>query len=420
MEYLHLEVSNSIIDGKSRRITRLRWDGTVKPIEIFYEFDRIIPWSENTVLDGHVFAILLYAASQGKPLKVHGTVSHSALRNIEELQLAWCRWKPDSYKKIEIIPDRVEHTRKIRTEEKAISAFSGGVDATFTALRHTKILPDLLRYPLRSVLMVHGFDVEIYNKEDFEQLTRRVRPTLDFLGLELRAIRTNSREINLQNWKDSHGLELAACLHMCSDEFEFGLIGSSYSYDTLELPWGSNSATDHLISGNNFSIVHDGAGFSRTDKVVVIKGFPIACKTLKVCWAGADQSGNCGKCEKCVRTQLNFLAAGVTTTPPCFPKELNIEHINDINIHTISCCQFAELVDIAAHAKKHNTGGEWTPVLEARIALRRPEDANYSAKQDGGLIKRTFIKLFSTLGLSEPAKKIWRSARRELLKFQNK
>ncbi len=413
MEYLNLEVSNSVAGGKSKRVTSLYAGGATKKIEIFYEFDRIIPWSEDTLLDGHVLAVLLYASSQGKDLKVHGTLSRTAMRNIEELLMAWGRWKPDIYKKISILPDRVVDTRKQHAEERAISAFSGGVDAMFTALSHTSLLPEAVRYPLGSVLMVHGFDVDIYNSTAFEQLTKRVRPALDSLSLELRTLRTNSRELKLQDWDYSHGLELAACLHMYSDEFAFGLIGSTDPYEALVLPWGSNPVTDHLMSGGNFSIVHDGAGFSRTEKVAKISAYPFACKALKVCWAGSDQSGNCGKCEKCVRTQLNFLAVGVQGAVPCFPGEFDINNINTIQLNNL--VQIGEMVSIAEYAKAHNVSGEWLTVLNARIAKWQPPDPKLLARQkNGGFLKRAGVKLLTDIGLAEPVKKLWRRIKRAM------
>ncbi len=414
-QYLHLEVSNSIVDGKSRRVTHLREDGSAKKIDVFYELDRIVPWSEHTVLDGHVLAILLYAMGLGKPLKIHGVLSRVAMRNLEELQLAWCCWNPEAYKKIEIIPDRIDNSYKSHKEEKAISAFSGGVDATFTALRHTKVLPDSTRYPLRSVLMVHGFDVDLYNFSAFEQLAKRVQPLLDDLSLDLRTVRTNSRDLKIQDWNDSHGLELAACLQMYSDEFEFGLIGSSHSYDVLRLPWGSNPVTEHLMSGNALSIVHDGCGFVRTDKVGIIKDSSVACRTLKVCWAGVDQSGNCGKCEKCVRTQMNFLAAGMSDALPCFPKKLDVETIINAQFDTAGALQ--DIKDLVSYAKKRNVGGEWINAAETLFATwKAPDEATLAKKKYGGLVKRAIVKIIMSLGLGESAKKLWRRIRRAALK----
>ncbi len=398
MSYLlHLSVSNSITDGKSLRITKLSEDNVI-PIELFHEFDCDIPFSETTLLDGHVLTLLLYIMSRGKPLRVHGNLSHGGMRNMEELQLIWSRWKPENYRKIEIIPDSVVDGRRIGPN-KAISAFSGGVDATFTAIRHTKLLPESTRYPLTDVMMVHGFDVGLSNNIFFEQLKIRVKPLLNELGLSLRTIRTNSKELGLQHFSDSFALELAGCMHMHSEEFQYGLIGSSEPYDALVLPWGSSPVTDHLISGDRFSIIHDGAGFSRTDKVAAVARYPTACKTVKVCWEeGTNQSENCGRCQKCVRTKLNFLSVG-SPIPESLPGGLNLDDIRDMNInHRL---EISELAGIIKYAKAHSIIGEWITVLERRISRGL-------TTYERSLPRKVIMDTLKAIGLKGPLKKIWR------------
>jgi len=418
MNRLHLDVSESVVEGRSRRVTRLVEDSGARPVELFHELDRAVPLSALTPLDGHALVVLLYAASVGKPLVVHGPVTRTVLRNMEELLLAWNRWKPARYHRIEIIPDRVMDLRPVHTTEAAIAAFSGGVDATFTALRHAsnpQALPARTRYPLSSVLMVHGFDVDVYNFADFEKLTSRVQPLLQELGLGFRVIRTNSRDVRLQDWDDSSGLELAGCMHMYAQDFRHGLIGSTKSYDALVLPWGSNPVTDHLMSGDRFTIIHDGAGYSRTEKAALISKHPLACQTLKVCYAGADQSANCGRCEKCVRTQLNFLAAGAVNVPPCFPVTMDLDDIRNIKVHNVA--QLVELTSLVDHATANNISGPWLSILQERIAAWQPTEAAQMFQQNfGGPLKRSVAKTLATIGLDEPAKKAWRSVRRSILK----
>ncbi len=410
--YLHLEASNSVTDGKSRRSTLLYQDGSTKKAEIFYEFDRIVPWSEDSLLDGHVFAVLFYASNLGKPLRVHGKLSHLSLRNMYEILTAWRMWKPDIYKVIEIIPDEIIRTRKAKTEEKAICAFSGGVDSLFTALSHCCLLPENTRYPLKAGLMVHGFDVEMYNYDDFNGLANRVAPFLKEMGLDLYTVRTNSRELKLQDWEDSHAMQLAGCMHMFGEEFSFGLVGSSGPYDGFVIPWGSNPVTDRLISGNDFAIIYDGAGSYRSDKVKALLTSPIACAVLKVCHEARDQSGNCGKCEKCVRTMLNFLATGAKTPPPCFPNGFHPEQINVINIHTLG--QYREMNRIVGYARRNGINDPWVEMVAARVTAWQPQapEAAKSAK-DGCSPKKILIKCCVLLGIEEPAKKIWRRLRRK-------
>jgi 7-cyano-7-deazaguanine synthase in queuosine biosynthesis len=396
MGQLHLDVKDDTIDGKQRRITRLTLESGAMIAEIFHEFSGIKPLTPDTLLDGHVLALLLAIMKQGGTLHVHGPMSVAMLRNLEELQLVWQRWRPDTYHHVDIVPDRLGERKKSTRRPRAIAAFSGGADSTFTALRHTKVLNENVRYPLTDVMMVHGFDVELQYPHYFERLTQRVQPLLADLGLKLHTIRTNSKNWDRQDWLDSHGLELAACLHMFADDFQFGLIGSCEPYDSMCTPWGSGPVTDHLMSGDRFKIVHDGAGFSRTDKINEIGKHPVACRTLKVCWAGADQSDNCGHCEKCTRTMLNFLACGYPV-PPCFPDGLRPRDVRAMKIYNGP--QMSALANIIAYAKSHNVTGPWIKWVNARM---KRGFSSYSPC----LARRALSQILNKCGLKEPIKKL--------------
>lgn len=175
---LHLEVFDSVEGGRTRRVTRLSEDGA-RPIEIFHEFDRVLAGSAGRPLDGHVLSVLLYACARGTPLIVHGTLTRAALRHLEELQLAWRMWKPGRYRRIDIVPTGIVDGRGGDGPERAVATFSGGVDSTFTALRHTRLLPPATRYPLDTLLVVHGFDVDLFDDAGFAGLVARVAPLAD-------------------------------------------------------------------------------------------------------------------------------------------------------------------------------------------------------------------------------------------------
>ena len=170
---------------------------------------------------------------------------------------------------------------------------------------------------------MHGFDVALANcGRASASSIDRTEPVRALTGARLCIVRTNSKELRLQKWEDSCGAQLAACLHLFSAEFSHALIGGSDAYDELWLPWGTNPVTDHLLSGGQMAIVHDGAAFCRTDKIAFLADVPAALRSLKVCWEGKDQGRNCGVCEKCVRTQINLMAVGVADAP-CFDRSLD-------------------------------------------------------------------------------------------------
>ena len=139
------------------------------------------------------------------------------------------------------------------------------------------------------MVIVHGFDVRRENTSAFDELLERTKPLTDSLGLRVHVVRTDVREQLQQDWEDAHGALLAAILHQFSDRFEYGLIGSTNPYRYPLGAWGSLPTTDYLLSGGDFEIVHEGAGFTKTEKVGLIAGNPIARRAVKVCWEGPDR-----------------------------------------------------------------------------------------------------------------------------------
>jgi hypothetical protein len=397
MQAMHLEVHEERGGEGWRRVMRIIPDGGGDVVEVFHESAMMPPLTNDTPIDAHVLCQLLYAMKCGRPLVVHGALSVSAMRNLDELQRVWLRWKPNRYKHIEIRPERIIDARRVLRPSRAIAAFSGGADGIFTALCHARVFKQEFRYPLSDVMLVHGFDVNLDNCQHFEKLVSRVRPLIDDLGLQLRTIKTNSKDWDRQDWDDSFVLELSACLHMFGNEFDYALVGSGSPYDSLEHPWGSSPITDPFKSGDLTRVVHDGAGFSRTEKMAEIGRHPLARKVLKVCWAGEDQSDNCGRCEKCTRTMINFLAAG-HTVPECFPGGLRHKSIKRMKIYNSH--QMNELRRTLDYARDNGVTGEWMTVLARR--LNRPL-SSYSPPWP----RRALSRVLELLGLKQPLKRLW-------------
>lgn len=246
-------------EGTCRRL-HLTETADGRPLEVYFEFvGESFP--EPSVLDGFVNAVIFHAMGSNQDIHVDGPMTRSALLNLTAFQEAWRRWKPDVYRAVRIEPLSVTDDPP-RAEARSIAAFSGGADAIFTALRHAGD-----PFALDSVLLVHGFDVPTGRADQFSKLLERVQPLLQHLELRPRVVRTNLAELRLQKWHDSFLAQLSCCLHNYSHEFRFGLTGGGEPYDALVLPWGQNPCTDYLLSGEGFAIVHDGAAFSRTEKM---------------------------------------------------------------------------------------------------------------------------------------------------------
>jgi hypothetical protein len=213
--------------------------------------------------------------------------------------------------------------------------------------------------------MVHGFDVAAENQSAFNELTQRTAGFVSSLNLHLRVVKTNLKSDVDQNWEHSHGGQLASVLHQFSEEFRFGVIASTEPYSLPNPFWGSQPAIDYLFSGSSFRIIHDGAGYSRTEKVEFLSKNPKARRSVKVCWEGFEQGRNCGICEKCVRTKLNFLAVGVRA-PECFDEELTPQNVASIKVRNRT--QFNELSSILHYVDKQRNSDTRFEVLRDRLS----------------------------------------------------
>lgn len=321
-------------------------------------------------VDGFMFAILLEAMMIGDDLFIHGPVSSAALRNAALFCEAWHNMMPDTYALINIEAASIIPNHKINPQnDHAISAFSGGIDGIFSALRHTAKDLGTGSHNLTHVLMVHGLDIPSDNIEGFKVLQQRVAPIYQSLGLKKINVWTNMRPLTHQHWEMSFSAQLAACLHLLSGSFQYGIIGSSEPYSDMVLPWGSNPATNYLLSGASMEMVHDGAGYTRTEKVKRVSKHEPGVKFAKFCWEG-EPGKNCGICEKCIRTRLNFLAAVNEAHPACFDQPFELDKIEALTLKNKAI--YTEFKSILRYADRHHRSGPWMDKLRQLVYRHMP------------------------------------------------
>lgn len=315
-----IEEAQLVIDeasGPSRRRSALISfpDGEEHVLE-FKSYDGIL--SDDSGDDAFLLGSLLLLMAKGWPVRIQGRITARCLRNVHELQEVWARWRPERYMRVTITATETYQVPSVASQQ-ALLAFSGGVDACYTAMRKTKKLqPNLPSWEaaLGAALFVHGFDVPLSKEAVFQSARDRGRRILEATEIETLSISTNLRDLG-QDWEECHGLAIAACLALFQDRFSVGYIGSGKPYEAIRLGWGSSPITDPLFSTGVMDVVHEGAGASRTEKTRALAAWEPAIRGLRICWKGDQQDRNCGKCEKCVRTYFCLRAAGVEN-PLCF------------------------------------------------------------------------------------------------------
>ena len=273
-----------------------------------------------------LLAFLLPAMRIGLPLHLEQPIDQTTFDNLMEWQCALACWVPHQLKVVplrcSIEPEPAKSAAAAR--RGALTAFSGGVDSCFTAFRNTTAVDAGLdrRVRLGAGLMVHGFDIPEAQAEVFDRAFKMSEQVLQSLGLQSYRMRTNLRSLSESiagDWEyEVHGIWLAAALACLEPFFDRVLIPSTYSYELLKLPWGSNPVTDVYLGSETTPYWHDGAAWHKLAKVQAIAQQPAIQRGLRVCWEGAQLDRNCGRCFKCIATQVCFWLSGVKHAE-CFP-----------------------------------------------------------------------------------------------------
>lgn len=323
----------------------------------------------TTGADPFVLALIFPAMRLRRDLHVHGEVAPALLRNLEEFQAAWRCWRPNRYGRVEIMADAEREQPACRNDRKAVMLFSGSVDSAFTALRHKAGQCGRRNLELQSGLLIHGIDVPLARREAFVRAAQKTRHMLESLGMRFIPMASNAGALG-GAWRDCHGAVQASCLMLLQRGFAVGVIPGAEPYSALALPRGSNPVTDWMLSNGVFSIVHDGAGLTRTEKVRTIADWPEALRYLRVCKEGVPErpDANCGACERCLRTMLGFKALGMAV-PGCFEKDVTEEQIAGLD--GLDARGLAELAEILATAKSQRLSGSWVRALETCLRRNR-------------------------------------------------
>lgn len=339
---IHVWFEEGVEAGASvRRLVFEGAEGRRKPrFDVWWRVPGVTGLPSPPVLDSLLAGHLLWAAKLGQNLVVHGPISRGGLFNLGQLlEIRRCL-SPQLYPRpIELIPETVSSPRPEGDPGLAIAALSAGLDSTFTVVRHARRLAGEASCRLGGVVMVHGFDVKLDRADQFAAMRQRVEPLARWLDLPLFTVVTNSKQAGGSSvWPHSAIPLTAAALSLFSGRCGVGLVSGAAPHGSPRFGVSHPAVLDALVSNDSFHVVTDGGALGRTDKIEALLPFPDVIKGIKVCWEGSDPSRNCGRCQKCVMTRLNFLAAGMPN-PPCFDSPLSLEQIAVLPLPDLSAAR---------------------------------------------------------------------------------
>lgn len=280
------------------------------------------------VVDSYVFGLALIAARADRDLVVHGAMSLHGLFNLGQLLAARHELMPWKFpRECELTPDRVvEIHRPPGAADGGIAALSGGLDSTYTVMRHALGTDGAASHKLGAMVMIHGFDAPFDRPDLFAAMRDRARPTIERVGLPLHTVRTDIRKLDNACWPESAIPLTANALAMFSNQYAFGVVSAGAPYDVLRMGLSHPPAFDALASNGWFTVITDGGACGRADKLEALAAYPRVIDCIKVCWEGSDPSRNCGVCKKCLLTRLNLLTAGIESDR-CFDDSLDLSLI---------------------------------------------------------------------------------------------
>jgi hypothetical protein len=288
--------------------------------------------------DAFLAACFPLAAVHGEArVKIEGQPCPMLVEGLHTAHAWWTSWggMPGPAPEVEVQGGR--RSEISAAPRRAVAFLSGGVDSLHVLMHNRKLYcPDDPAY-IRDALFIHGFDIGKRARDPEKGRYRAALQQLEKLAAEagVRVIpcRTNLRHLPTHPgfFELRHcGAFLAAVGHAATPGAAFVFIGGSSSL-YYPIPWGSHPAVDGLFSSQRVTVIHDGSRFSRFEKVREIAGWPAALAALRVCPGKPSHlEANCGECEKCLRTRLELLAAGVAATEALGPSLTPIELWHDI------------------------------------------------------------------------------------------
>jgi len=299
---------------------------------------------------------------EGRPVHVEGPVTAALLRNLEEFQEIWALWSA-KYRPVRITADQILPSAPA-ADRSGVFAFSGGVDGAYALLKHHQGHAGFRTVQPACAMFIHGFDIPLTEQAAFDTACRGISEVTGALGVPLALVRTNWRDVFERSW----GMDCQAALTSCLFQFQglanVGVCGAAEDYAHVILPLGCNPVTNHLLSGGGFDIVTEGGCLTRSDRVRFLCGYPTVAARLRVCWEGPFTGENCGRCEKCIRTKLNFMALG--EQPLCFDRPPTTAEI--LGLTARDPIQLHFLREILSTAIQSGIPSAWVSTLRLAIA----------------------------------------------------
>lgn len=332
--------SETLDDSVTRWEATVRWEDCDRTDQtVFVSVPHDLGSSAALIGDGFVLMCLVYAWHHGEHrIQIDAPVD-PWLRARVGKAIDYLNFWFGREHMVLIEPTQPYHPCKQSTERGCALFLSGGLDSMSSLVRNCVTLPEDHPMRFRYGLVVDGLDmayIEGKASQDQEALTEQnylgVKKICDDFNIVPARIRTNIRSLdenNLLYAEKAHGAILAGLAHFLSGRLNDVNIASTNDLRHAA-PWGSSPLLDVNYSSTTLRIHHDSEDLSRLEKLRIVSANQAALQSLRVCpkvYALSKGHLNCGECEKCLRTMLEFVALGIDYGKYGFPAETALEDL---------------------------------------------------------------------------------------------
>lgn len=258
-------------------------------------------------------------------------------------------------------------------------------------LNHARYAPTHPRY-ISTGIVINGVDTP--TPTQYEQLIERARAVAETVGIELLPISTNlasvalwphpTRPFGLFSPNEYGVCILAAAAHALSGRISSVSIGSAGTNlgFTFKQARGQHPLLDTLYGCSSMRVFHEDGTMTRLQKLRVIAQWDVGLKNLLICSDWGRKEVNCGRCEKCVRSMLEFIALGKLDASPFSGCSISAESVRSTMLNSACAESFwVDLISPLAAAGRNDLAQAARAVVREYHRRKRITAAKERAKE---------------------------------------
>jgi hypothetical protein len=327
-------LSRSEERGRPRISARIVWEHARRePALLWLETEQAFADALSPSPDAFLLATFpLAVLARERRITVEGPVCSTLRDGLETVMRNYNRWNR-RWRPVPIEPSDGFRDADAPRDSNVACLMSGGVDA-LAMLRENRLHHDIDNpESIRDGLVIFGLNTHDFRADGrpdpervltFERHVRRLDRFAERVSITMIPLRTNLRTMYADFSAWGHGwtagtIWVGVALETRINQLWFASAGRAESVSNVR---GLQIPLSPLFSTGRLRVHLGQPDTTRLDKVRMLADWPPALDVVRSCTLHRippDESINCGRCEKCVRTMLELLAAGALHRSNAFP-----------------------------------------------------------------------------------------------------